>query len=143
MSKWLSIDDLGFFWELINTDDQILTIHDILRDVSPNTEWKEYKGGNTSVKGFGQFNERQYNENSHHGIFRCDTRLEESKCEIFTLKFGKKHGLMATVRGQDKQVWFGIQIKDLEPDYFLLYRNGTLIESSKSILELIERVFHK
>ena len=77
------------------------------------------------MMGYEQFQKKQYNTipASHHGIFRCDTRNEENTFDIFSVKFGKKHGLLATARGQIMQ----------EPDYYMLYRDGELIQSAKSI----------
>ena len=50
--------------------------------------------------------------------------------DTYTVKNGKKHGLLVTAKGKSKKV----------PDYYMFYVDDDLVESGNSIEELIQRV---
>ena len=69
---------------------------------------------NTQMKGL-----RAWDGSSFSGIFRNDIPKSKNQIggvDIYTVKKGKKHGLLAAVRGKDK------------PNIFMIYEQDKLIE---------------
>ena len=125
-----------FFWELemCKEDDTPLCPVDIQGRLQQPANWVEDQKKRTGTK----LQSFMLRDSAGTGIVRCDTQTNKKlnilkTVEVFTCKEGKKHGLLAVVKGEDKE----------KPNFFMLYKDNKLIESGKSLDQLYKRMLNK